>query len=50
VGGRSGGGDVEALGMFPILLGGPRLNLTDDFLALFSPLSARETIVSKKHT
>lgn len=45
--GRSRGGDVEAFGRFPILLGGPRLNLTDDFFALFWPLSARDTTVSK---
>jgi hypothetical protein len=45
--GRSGGGDVEAFGRFPILLGGPRLSLTGDFFALFWPSSARETTVSK---
>lgn len=45
--GLSEGGDVEALGMFPVLLGGPRLILMGDFFVLVRPLSARDTVVSK---
>jgi hypothetical protein len=44
--GRSWGGNVEALEVVPILLGGLRTSLRGAFLSTFCPLSTRESAVS----